>query len=205
MSGSANHGVYGNPGAQNSPWGPGSGWGNPGWDPWRAWYAAKPLWIVAMILGFIFWWPVGLALLFFGIWSKRMGYSGCGRYGAWQGGWQRGNWQGGPPPPWAGWKSFWCGGDRQQQRGPPAATVLSTNTAPRHCAGWRRSRRSSARSSTGCASPRTRPSLTSSWPSVATSRPRPSSRNRRPARAEFQPTSSVGRGRCCGRLAFSSP
>jgi hypothetical protein len=115
MSGSANHGAYGNPGAQNSPWGPGSGWGNPGWDPWRAWYAAKPLWIAAMILGFIFWWPVGLALLFFGVWSKRMGYSGCGRFGAWQGGWQRGNWQGGSPPPWAGWKSFWCGSDRQQQ------------------------------------------------------------------------------------------
>ena len=35
------------------------------------------------------------------------------RYGAWQGGWQRNNWQGGPPPPWVGWKSFWCGGDRQ--------------------------------------------------------------------------------------------
>ena len=49
-----------------------------------------------MLLGFIFWWPVGLALLFFGMWSKRMGYWGCGRYGAWQGGWQRGNWQGGP-------------------------------------------------------------------------------------------------------------
>ena len=45
-----------------------------------------------------------------------MGYSGCGRHGAWQGGWQRGNWQGGAPPPWAGWKSFWCGGDRQQQQ-----------------------------------------------------------------------------------------
>ena len=98
MSGSANHGAYGNPGVQNSPWGPGSGWGNPGWDPGRAWYAAKPLWIAAMILGFIFWWPVGLALLFFGIWSKRMGYSGCGRHGAWQGGWQRGNWQGGAAP-----------------------------------------------------------------------------------------------------------
>jgi hypothetical protein len=115
MSGSANHGAYGNAGAQNSPWGPGSGW-QPGWDYWRAWHAAKPLWIAAMVLGFIFWWPVGLALLFFGLWSKRMGFLGCGgRYGAWQGGWQRGGWQqhGGPLPPWAAWKGFWCAGDRQ--------------------------------------------------------------------------------------------
>ena len=116
MSGSANHGTYGNPSAQGSPWGPGSGWGQPEWDYWRAWYAAKPLWIAAMVLGFIFWWPVGLALLFFGVWSKRMGYWGCGRHGAWQGGWQRNNWQGGgPPPPWAGWKGFWCGGERDRQ------------------------------------------------------------------------------------------
>ena len=115
MSGSANNGTYGNPGAPNSPWGPGSGWGNPGWDHWRAWHATKPLWIAAMVLGFIFWWPVGLALLFYGIWSRRMGFWGCGRYGASQGEWQRSNWQGqgGPTPPWAGWMSSWCGGDRQ--------------------------------------------------------------------------------------------
>ena len=116
MSGSANNGFYGNSGAPNSPWGPGPGWGGqPGWDAARCWHSAKPLWIAAMVLGFIFWWPVGLALLFYGMWSKRMGFWGCGRYGAWQGGWQRSNWQGqgGPPPPWAGWKSFWCGGDHQ--------------------------------------------------------------------------------------------
>jgi len=29
-------------------------------------------WIVAMVLGFIFFWPAGLALLFYMIWSKRM-------------------------------------------------------------------------------------------------------------------------------------
>jgi hypothetical protein len=113
MSGSASNGTYGNAGQQGSPWGPGSGWGQPGWDYWRAWHAAKPLWIAAMVLGFIFWWPVGLALLFFGMWSKRMGYWGCGRYGGWQGGWQRANWQGGPPPPWMAWKSVWCGGERR--------------------------------------------------------------------------------------------
>lgn len=32
----------------------------------------KAAWIAAMVLGFIFLWPVGLALLFYMIWSKRM-------------------------------------------------------------------------------------------------------------------------------------
>ncbi len=32
----------------------------------------KPAWIAAMVLGFIFFWPIGLALLFYMIWSKRM-------------------------------------------------------------------------------------------------------------------------------------
>lgn len=32
----------------------------------------KPAWIIAMVLGFIIFWPVGLALLFYMIWSKRM-------------------------------------------------------------------------------------------------------------------------------------
>jgi len=36
-------------------------------------------WIAAMVLGFIFFWPVGLALLFYMIWSKRMqsSFHGC--------------------------------------------------------------------------------------------------------------------------------
>jgi hypothetical protein len=32
----------------------------------------KGAWIAAMVLGFIFIWPVGIALLFYMIWSKRM-------------------------------------------------------------------------------------------------------------------------------------
>ena len=32
----------------------------------------KGAWIAAMILGFVFFWPVGLALLAYMIWSKRM-------------------------------------------------------------------------------------------------------------------------------------
>lgn len=32
----------------------------------------KGAWIAAMVLGFVFFWPVGLALLFYMIWSKDM-------------------------------------------------------------------------------------------------------------------------------------
>lgn len=35
----------------------------------------KGAWIAAMVLGFIFLWPVGLAILFYMIWSKRMSSS----------------------------------------------------------------------------------------------------------------------------------
>ncbi len=37
----------------------------------------RPAWIAATILGFLIWWPVGLSLLAFALWSGRMG---CGRY-----------------------------------------------------------------------------------------------------------------------------
>jgi hypothetical protein len=39
----------------------------------------RPAWIVLMILGFMVWWPLGLAVLAFLIGSGRMG---CGRYGS---------------------------------------------------------------------------------------------------------------------------
>ncbi len=43
----------------------------------EAWLDArgKGAWIAAMVLGFIFLWPVGLALLFYMIWSNRMSCS----------------------------------------------------------------------------------------------------------------------------------
>lgn len=43
----------------------------------EAWLDArgKGAWIAAMVLGFIFLWPVGLAILFFMIWSNRMSCS----------------------------------------------------------------------------------------------------------------------------------
>jgi hypothetical protein len=37
----------------------------------------KGAWIAAMVLGFIFFWPVGLALLFYMIWSNRMFGKSC--------------------------------------------------------------------------------------------------------------------------------
>ena len=37
----------------------------------------KPAWIAAMILGFILFWPIGLALLAYMIWSKRMFAGNC--------------------------------------------------------------------------------------------------------------------------------
>ena len=39
----------------------------------------KGAWIAAMVLGFIFFWPVGLALLAYMIWSKRMFSMSCNR------------------------------------------------------------------------------------------------------------------------------
>ena len=39
----------------------------------------KGAWIAAMVLGFIFFWPVGLALLAYMIWSKQMFGSSCTR------------------------------------------------------------------------------------------------------------------------------
>jgi hypothetical protein len=39
-----------------------------------------PVWILAMILGFIFWWPVGLAILAFMIWNKNMSCHGGDRW-----------------------------------------------------------------------------------------------------------------------------
>lgn len=39
----------------------------------------KGAWIAVMILGFVFFWPVGLALLAYMIWSKRMFSKSCRR------------------------------------------------------------------------------------------------------------------------------
>ena len=48
----------------------------------------KPAWIAVAILGFIAWWPVGLAVLAFSLGSGRMGCSYRQNGGRWQGRWQ---------------------------------------------------------------------------------------------------------------------
>ncbi|HLI20329.1 MAG TPA: DUF2852 domain-containing protein [Stellaceae bacterium] len=118
---------YGNPRWRQSargPWGCwGGGWGrwggaDPGWNGrdgsamgpqpwgfhpfWGPYFIAKPLLIVLTILGFIWWWPIGLAFLAVTLCRRRMFY-GYRRWGGWQnapsgpaGGWK--NWFGGAPP-----------------------------------------------------------------------------------------------------------
>jgi Protein of unknown function (DUF2852) len=55
------------------------------WAPYgpRVWFW-HPGWIVLMVLGFIFWWPVGLAVLAFTLWSRKMGCWGGRGYDRWQ-------------------------------------------------------------------------------------------------------------------------
>jgi len=53
-------------------------------------------WIALMVLGFIFWWPVGLAILAFSLWSGRMGCWNHHGMARWNGAMGRGPWSG----PW---------------------------------------------------------------------------------------------------------
>jgi len=61
---------------------PASSASNPGWftraEGWLD-ERGKGAWIALMVLGFVFFWPVGLATLFYMIWSKNMFKSGCSR------------------------------------------------------------------------------------------------------------------------------
>ena len=45
----------------------------------------KPAWIALTILGFVYWWPIGLAVLAFLIWSGRMSSSKGGCVSRWSG------------------------------------------------------------------------------------------------------------------------
>ena len=44
----------------------------------------RPAWIALTVLGFIVYWPVGVAILLFGLWSGRMGCWKHGGHGRWQ-------------------------------------------------------------------------------------------------------------------------
>ncbi len=43
----------------------------------------KPAWIAAMVLGFILFWPIGLAILAYMIWGKQM-FNGAGKSCGWK-------------------------------------------------------------------------------------------------------------------------
>lgn len=55
----------------------------------------KPAWIGVMVLGFIVFWPVGLAILAYLIWSGRMS---CGKHGG------AGRWYNAERTRWSGWR-----------------------------------------------------------------------------------------------------
>jgi hypothetical protein len=105
MVSAVNHEAYGNPA-----WGNAWGDNHPPWSGgfWHQFIGSRPFWIALMILGFIAWWPVGLALLFFLLGSGRMGCGMSRRHGAAQGA----GWQG-----WGGHRSG-CRRNRTEQQAP---------------------------------------------------------------------------------------
>ena len=126
MTSAANQDAYDSRGWNQGPWGNPSGdnpgpnwrqpdnqaWGNPAWGnaPWGGppfWPPAglsRPAAIAFTVLGFIFWWPVGLALLIYMIGSGRMGcFGGRRRRAMYQA--QYGQDAG----PWANWRAWACG------------------------------------------------------------------------------------------------
>jgi len=48
----------------------------------RDWLDARgrPAWLIAMVIGFILFWPIGLAILLYMIWSNRMGCKSWNRH-----------------------------------------------------------------------------------------------------------------------------
>lgn len=87
-----------------------------GLPPWVRALDRKPVWIALMILGFIHWWPVGLAILVFLLGSGRMG---CGFRRHYRGGRQH----------WASWCQH--GTDNQPSSGNRAFDEYRTETLRR--------------------------------------------------------------------------
>ena len=65
----------------------------------------RPIWIGLTVLGFILYWPVGLAILLFSLWSGRMGCWKHGRFGRWHHGAER----------MSDRMQGWCGGGRERR------------------------------------------------------------------------------------------
>jgi hypothetical protein len=96
----------------NGPAGPNGPWPNAPWASPPFWHPAglsRPAAIAFTVLGFIFWWPVGLALLIYMIGSGRMGCFGRRRRAMYQQWAQDPNSPQNPNSPWANWKSWACG------------------------------------------------------------------------------------------------
>ena len=123
MTSAANQDAYGSPNWKPGPWGNAQGpqwqqpnnggpaWGNQGagnqaWPGPPFWHPAgmsRPMAIAFTVLGFLFWWPVGVALLIYMIGSGRMGCFGRRRRAMYQ----AQDWQGAGP--WGNWKTWACG------------------------------------------------------------------------------------------------
>lgn len=117
MTSATNQDAYANRGWNQGPWvdpKPGQwnqaapdnrGWTNgPGWSGPPFWHPAgmsRPVAIAFTVLGFMFWWPVGLAMLFYMIGSGRMGCFGRRNRARYQ------NWQ--DNGPFGAWKSWAAG------------------------------------------------------------------------------------------------
>jgi len=94
----------GNQNGANQNWG-NQNWGNQAWAGPPFWHPAgmsRPIAVAFTILGFIFWWPVGLAMLFYMLGSGRMGCFGRRRRAMNQQNWHDAG-------PWANWRSWACG------------------------------------------------------------------------------------------------
>jgi hypothetical protein len=142
-------------------------WGPPADD--RVSYQMRSPWhIVLIVLGFIIWWPVGLALLFFTLGSRKMG---CwDRHGRFENKMERMQYK---MERMRNRMERSPASDRASASARrPRATAPSTNIASKPCAASRKNSTSSRTSSIVCVTPRTRKSSTSSWRSTARSRPR---------------------------------
>ena len=71
-------------------------WGRPEWEQRHPRFLESgwhPAWIALTVLGFIVWWPIGLALLFFTLGSRKMGCWSHQSQGRWQDKMERMQWK----------------------------------------------------------------------------------------------------------------
>ena len=149
-------------------------WRGPDSEPYRPHMRIHPGMVIGTILGFLFWWPVGLAFLFFTLRSTNNGL--LESFGPFRK-------QDAADAVQDGADARPHGASRLRFSAsvrPRAATGRSTNTAWKPCGALRKSRPNFAISSIACVTPRTRKSSTSSWPSIAPVRHRPRMASRNP-------------------------